>query len=49
MAFRFVQCNQAFNVVNVKLHNSGTLGLGTSGNLSVVKLFVATTSQRLVL
>ena len=34
MAFRFVQCNQALNVVNVKLHNSRALGLGTTGNVS---------------
>ena len=34
MAFRFVQCNHDFNVANVKLHNSGTPSLGTSGNVS---------------
>ena len=33
MAFRFVQCNQDFNRANVKSHNSGMLGLGTSRNV----------------
>ena len=36
MAFRFVQCNQDFNRANMKLHNGGTLGLGTSRNVSGV-------------
>ena len=36
MAFRFVQCNQDFNRANVKLHNGGTLGLGTSRAVSGV-------------
>ena len=36
MAFRFIHCNQDFNGANVKSHNGGTLGLGTSRNVSSV-------------
>ena len=35
-AFRFIQCNRNFNVAYVRLHNSGMLGLGKSGNVSGV-------------